>query len=98
MRNIDPDSEENQKASRENEAYAKALRHEARLQSMRTSYFTFGQVHVHSVNGRTFDKDTVVKITAENPRDVMFEHFGAKWSMEYDQPPDMSLFAEIVEL
>lgn len=54
---------------------------------MRTSYFTFGQTHVHSVNGKTFDKDCAVKITAEEPRDVMVEHFGVKWAFEYDQPP-----------
>lgn len=65
---------------------------------MRTSYFTFGQTHTHSVNGRTFDKDTVVKITNEDPRAIMWEFFGNKWAMEYDEPPDMGLFKEIVEL
>jgi hypothetical protein len=65
---------------------------------MKTSWFTFGQAHAHSVNGRTFDKDTVVKITADNPRKVMAEFFGEKWSMEYDECPDMSYFAEVVEL
>lgn len=68
------------------------------IRPLKTSYFTFGQVHVHSVNGRTFDKDTVVKITAEDPRQVMFDTFGNKWGFEYDQPPDMRLFGEIVEL
>lgn len=57
-----------------------------------TSWFTFGQVHVHSVNGITFDKDCVVKITAANPRAVMVDHFGDKWAMEYDKEPDMSRF------
>jgi hypothetical protein len=65
---------------------------------MKTSWFTFGQSHAHSVNGRTFDKDTVVKITADDPRKVMFEHFGNKWGHEYDREPDMTLFDEIVEL
>jgi len=60
---------------------------------MKTSYFTFGQAHVHSVNGKTFDKDIVVKITtldSEDPRDYMVSHFGTKWAMEYseDDPPD----------
>lgn len=68
------------------------------MNNMQTSYFTFGQTHVHSVNGHTFDKDTVVKITAEDPREVMFKHFGAKWSMQYDKQPNMLLFKEIVEL
>lgn len=56
---------------------------------MTTSYFTFGQGHVHSVNGCTFDKDIVVKITAEDPRQVMFDTFGRKWSHEYTELPDM---------
>lgn len=59
---------------------------------MRTSYFTFGQSHTHSFNGRTLDKDTVLKITADDPRLIMHSLFGAKWSMEYDSPPDMTLF------
>jgi len=59
-----------------------------------TSYFTFGQTHVHSVNGKTFDKDCVVKITTAapvEPRDKMVEFFGRKWAFEYDEstPPDM---------
>ena len=66
---------------------------------MKTSYFTFGQVHVHSVNGRTWDKDTIVKITAEDPRAVMVETFGIRWSHEYDEPPNVELFPKgIVEL
>lgn len=66
---------------------------------MRTSYFTFGQNHAHSVNGRTFDKDTIVKITAEEPRDVIVAHFGLKWAMEYDECPNMEYgYSEIVEL
>jgi hypothetical protein len=65
---------------------------------MKTSYFTFGQVHVHSVNGRTFDKDTIVKITAADPRKVMVAHFGVRWSMEYDEQPNMLFFKEMVEL
>lgn len=65
---------------------------------MITAWFTFGQTHVHSVNGRTFDKDTVVKITAEDPRAVMVQHFGRQWGHEYHKEPDMTYFAEIVEL
>ena len=29
-------------------------------------YITFGQIHVHSVNGKTFDKDCVAEIEAES--------------------------------
>ena len=33
---------------------------------MNKYYITFGQVHVHSVNGKTFDKDCVAEIEAED--------------------------------
>lgn len=59
---------------------------------MRTSWFTFGQAHVHSVNGKTFDKDCVVEITSEDPRITMFNTFGTKWSFEYDVEPPMQHF------
>ena len=59
---------------------------------MKTSYFTFGQQHVHSVGGFTYDKDVVVKITAKNPREVMFNYFNAQWSFEYFKEPDMEFF------
>lgn len=57
-----------------------------------TSWFTFGQVHTHSVNGITFDKDCVVEITAPDPREAMVEAFGVKWSMQYDRPPNLAHF------
>lgn len=64
-----------------------------------TSYFTFGQCHYHNIDGRVFDKDTVVKITADDPREVMFKTFGHKWSMQYDNPPNMDHFpGGIIEL
>lgn len=55
-------------------------------------YFTFGQTHVHSVDGFTYDKDIVVEITANNPRQTMFDTFGCQWGMEYEQKPPMELF------
>ena len=51
---------------------------------MKTSYFTFGQDHAHRIPNITLDKDIVIKITDDNPRKVMFDYFGAKWSQEYD--------------
>lgn len=60
---------------------------------MITQYFTFGQAHRHVVGGIIFDKDCVVEITADDPRQVMFYTFGNKWSMQYDTPPDMSHFS-----
>lgn len=59
---------------------------------MKTSYFTFGQGHIHTYNEEILDKDIVVKITAEDPRSRMFELFGNKWSMQYDEIPNMKFF------
>jgi hypothetical protein len=58
---------------------------------MITHWFTFGQSHAHSVNGKTFDKDCVVEIEAEDPRAVMCEHFGDKWAFEYNHLKDLTL-------
>jgi len=52
---------------------------------MKTAYFTFGMGHVHVVDGVTYDKDVLVKITAEDPRKVMFDTFGAKWANQYEE-------------
>lgn len=51
---------------------------------MTTNYFTLGQGHTHSFAGRTLDKDDIIKITADDPRARMFELFGDKWAMQYD--------------
>lgn len=62
---------------------------------MKNFYFTFGQNHTHSVNGFTYDKDIVVQIDAKNSngaRTIMFNIFGKKWSMQYEELPDMSYF------
>ena len=57
------------------------------------SYFTLGQEHVHSYNGITLDKDCVIEIECDNPREKMFELFRNKWSLEYDnEPPEMKYF------
>lgn len=45
-------------------------------------YITFGQIHVHSVNGKTFDKDCVAVIEAESEiagRAKAFEYFKKEW-------------------
>lgn len=61
---------------------------EATRKRLGTSYFTFGQSHFHDVDGRYFDKDVIVKITAEDPRERMFQLFGRKWSMQYGELPE----------
>lgn len=48
-----------------------------------TRIFTFGYDHRATVNGFDFDQDVAVQITASNPRAVMHENFGDKWSFEY---------------
>lgn len=58
-------------------------------------YFTFGQTHVHKINGITFDKDCVVEIEASDPnvaRNKIFFLFRRKWSMIYEDPPNMDYF------
>lgn len=57
--------------------------------TLETRWFTFGQCHTHSVAGITYDKDYVVKVKAFSARKVMFETFGSKWAMEYDNQPDL---------
>ena len=59
------------------------------------TYFTFGQIHTHSINGQTLDKDWVVEIetkTREEAREKMFELFGRKWAIQYSKKPTMSFF------
>lgn len=49
---------------------------------MQIFYFTFGQIHVHSVNGFTWDKDVVCAIRAEDEgqaREQAVEAFELKW-------------------
>lgn len=62
---------------------------------MKTCYFTFGQDHIHKDikdNNFIYDKDVVVKITSENPRETMFKKFGSKWSFQYNEKPNMEFF------
>jgi len=52
------------------------------------TYVTFGQIHVHSVNGKTFDKDCVAVIsagTSDKGRDKAFEYFGPKFFTTYSE-------------
>lgn len=52
------------------------------------TYVTFGQSHVHSVGGRTFDKDCVAVINSESPkrgRELAFEFFNGEFCFEYPE-------------
>lgn len=49
-------------------------------------FVTFGQQHAHSVNGKTFDKDSVAVIDAnswEEGREKAFGYFGDKFGTSY---------------
>lgn len=55
---------------------------------MAKTFITFGQTHVHSVNGKTFDKDCVAVIECDSwldGREKAFEFFGPTWCMEYHE-------------
>jgi hypothetical protein len=46
-------------------------------------YITFGQIHTHSINGITIDKDCIVEIECDNydaARERAFDLFGKKFS------------------
>lgn len=49
---------------------------------MRT-FVTFGQDHVHRVNGITFDADCVALVHGDRER--VFEIFGSKFCFEYPE-------------
>lgn len=58
-------------------------------------YITFGQVHVHSVNGRTFDKDCVAVINGATPEQcdkMAFEWFRGKFHEHSGQMPPIKYF------
>jgi len=64
---------------------------------MKKFYISCGQSHAHSVSGRTFDKDYIAVIHAEDmeqARKNAFNAFGPMRSMMYteEKPPDMSYF------
>ena len=53
-----------------------------------TLYISFGQVHTHSVNGKTFDKNCLAAITCDGWQDgraKAFDYFGDKFATSYDQ-------------
>jgi len=51
-------------------------------ESMKT-FVTFGQDHIHEVNGKTIDKDCVAVVYGD--RDKVFEIFGPKFCFEYPE-------------
>lgn len=47
------------------------------------TYVTFGQAHVHVINGKTLDKDCVAIV--EGDRETVFKLFGQKFCFEYPE-------------
>ena len=55
---------------------------------MKTFYFSFGQSHIHRIDGITLDADVLLKVEAkdsEEARDRVWKAFEAKWSMQYNE-------------
>ena len=55
---------------------------------MNRYYITFGQVHTHSHNGKTLDKDCVGVINAKDhseARELAFKWFGPKFATTYEE-------------
>lgn len=65
---------------------------------MKMSYFTFGFDHVHRIDGRTYDADTVVRISAPDPRAKMLAMFGREWCGEYSEVPASLSHARLVDV
>ena len=47
------------------------------------TYVTFGQIHIHSVNGKTFDKDCVALVNGD--RNKVVEYFGYQFCFTYSE-------------
>ena len=51
-------------------------------------YFTCGQKHSHTINGKTWDKDSVLEVIAEkenNAIEVVFSLVGPQWAFCYTE-------------
>jgi hypothetical protein len=46
-------------------------------------YVSFGQAHVHKINGVIFDKDCIAAV--EGGREEVFENFGPTFCTTYDE-------------
>jgi hypothetical protein len=47
------------------------------------TFVTFGQVHVHCVNGKIFNKDCVAVVNGDRAK--VFEIFGSQFCFEYPE-------------
>lgn len=69
---------------------------------MKKFYVSFGQIHTHIMGDQMFDRDCIAEIRSESREEAhekAFELFGYRWSMLYDNIPDMSYFPRgIIEI
>lgn len=62
---------------------------------MKSFYITFGQIHTHSISGKTLDKDCVAEIQAENrgeAHDMAMKIFNKLFHNCLEEKPDMSFY------
>ncbi len=62
---------------------------------MKKFYISFGQTHVHSRGGRTYDRNCIAQIEAENHRkahDLAMLIFDGVFHNVYDELPNMEYF------
>ena len=52
-------------------------------------YITFGQIHVHRVNNKTFDRDCVARVKGD--RSTAFELFGDKWHQCFESLDEIDM-------
>lgn len=58
-------------------------------------YISFGQVHVHSINGKTVDKDCLVELEAAThgrAHEAAMSIFRGVFHRVYSKVPDMKFF------
>lgn len=58
-------------------------------------FISFGQGHIHYLNGETFDKNCIIKINADNLYEAVKKTqnlFGDKYSRIYKEKPNMRYF------
>lgn len=62
-------------------------------------YITFGQIHTHSINGKTLDKDSIAVIKCENykeGREFAFKYFNGVFHNCYSEEEFSSKRDEIL--
>jgi len=69
---------------------------------MKNYYISFGQIHTHSVEGKTFDKNCIAVIKAESKSDAhnkAMDIFNGVFCFVYEEKPDMSFYPRgLIEL